>query len=507
MNPTAKWLRIDDMSPSFGINLSSVGHVNDHTIRNNLERIIPMALPFEAHVFPMRPLHPKAKALLLLLAFCTDTDDSDGIFGKVLEALPRTSDNDPSQLAFLTDPKNPNRWTTMKPNRWARRMMEELGLSVDDEIVERMDDFINGENGWATVDAIRKRLAHQQLSSESILHELSAAYALHEITEDNAADLATDCDMLTRSCMTHDLKDVEVHPWSIYEPQFGWRLATRSPIASDLAPLGDEGYSLAQDCLGGKSRIAARALVNIQSKCYVRVYGAITANSDTYASAGDRLLERWLKHEGFHKKDAWPEGLQLGRYEQNGYFVVPYLDGELKNFDDTGCVLVIRSRGRCCADSSDGLVEMDNRVDTTEGRYDEGDTVELNYRRPNGRWYEARHYDQSYAIVRCDEGSMYDEWILYEDSTRLEDDHIVLSSDAVETVDDGLQLRSDCTNFDDDRWCLDEDIITLHDGDEWYRRECVKLAEGGWAKEEDAFQWEDGSYHLEDESEPVEKGA
>lgn len=189
------------------------------------------------------------------------------------------------------------------------------------------------------------------------------------------------------------------HPYSVYDPQYGWHMAVR--VSSD--------------------DIHARCLCN--GNVFVRSY---TKCPNGGFSHSDTALEAWLQDQGYEKVSRWPEGLKL-RCIDAGYdrYVMPYIDGELRDVELYDDVFVLDSNGDFCADNTDGYlgdtgVECDSCGDSTHedelhsvGFY--GDQRVCNHCLENDYTYAiGRGGDEYYALNHeCTYVEEYDEW--YED--------------------------------------------------------------------------------------------
>ena len=97
-----------------------------------------------------------------------------------------------------------------------------------------------------------------------------------------------------------DAPDWQLHPYSVYEPKFGWHMAVRKS--------GDV--------------IQGRALCN--DKQFVRTYARAARVGDM--SQTDHSLHSWLEGQGYKKSSDW-EDHKIAVIENDDDFVAPYLDG------------------------------------------------------------------------------------------------------------------------------------------------------------------------------------
>ncbi len=105
---------------------------------------------------------------------------------------------------------------------------------------------------------------------------------------------------------TQDEPDWSKHPYSVYLPEYGWKMAIRVS--------------------GG--RISGRCLLLDYGthRCFVRSYAR--AESDEDSSQTDHALEAWLISESYSKIKEWPEGARLAAIEYRDGYLLPYIDGK-----------------------------------------------------------------------------------------------------------------------------------------------------------------------------------
>lgn len=128
-----------------------------------------------------------------------------------------------------------------------------------------------------------------------------------------------------RSCMQWDDDSVNergAHPYEVYEPRFGWRMAVRM-----------EG-----------EQIMGRCLVNIDphddsNKVFVRSYRRDPEGGYSHSDEG---LEAWLRDAGYSKACGW-EGCCIAhktpattRYSRRDEPLLPYLDGDSQHVRECG---------------------------------------------------------------------------------------------------------------------------------------------------------------------------
>lgn len=168
-------------------------------------------------------------------------------------------------------------------------------------------------------------------------HVLRDFVALHDPSHGKCKFVHTVDEMIDavedgpKSCMQFgEDYDCGDHPYSVYDPQYGWHMAVR--VSSD--------------------DIHARCLCN--GNIFVRSYNKCPNGGFSHS---DTALEAWLHDQGYEKASRWPEGLKLRRIGA-GYdrYVMPYIDGDTRDLDLNGDVFVIDSNGDFCADNTDGYV-------------------------------------------------------------------------------------------------------------------------------------------------------
>lgn len=144
-------------------------------------------------------------------------------------------------------------------------------------------------------------------------------------------------DTTADSCMVgHDRED---HPYQVYDPKYGWKIA--------YAVQGTE--------------IVGRALVNDVSKTFVRTYSAFASEH-----AG---LHAFLESEGYAYEDQWQEGLKFAKIPTDDNHLAPYLDPGQNRIASSDCRRV-RDAGDCFIRDDEGSWMWDN-TDGTPDRVNE----------------------------------------------------------------------------------------------------------------------------------------
>jgi hypothetical protein len=281
------------------------------------------------------------------------------------------------------------------------------------------------------------------------------------------------------------------HPYIVYQPKYGWRMVTRER----------------------SGEVLGRCLVNeADDRVFVRSYQC----TDSY-SGSDAGLEAWLVQQGYHKLDAWPDGLKLAKFphpQDHQAPLLPYLDGCDRDVSDEGGFFVIDRGGAYTCDNTDGTATYEDnqsicddcgaRVDSDEmtsvagGDRDVCSSCIEDYREcyvGHGD-YEYVHVDQA---IRVSEHSSFrqGEWM---DGRNLPDEW-------VEDVDGEAIKAYECVEINGDYYAHDhDDVRCLHDGEYALETDCVELADGELALSDDTWKCEEsGDYYLDsDTDEQVE---
>jgi hypothetical protein len=285
------------------------------------------------------------------------------------------------------------------------------------------------------------------------------------------------------SCMRwpdHDTNDT--HPYEVYDPQYGWRIAVR---------------------IDGNSLITARCLVNVESMTFVRSY----TRKDGGYSHSDEAIEVWLRDKGFEKSCDWV-GLKLakiinGRYSDD--FWAPYIDGDCKLVSDHGNYLMITNDGEYSCDRTDGHAEGSCLVSCSDcgERHHEDDLHSVGY---HGDSMVGSCCIDSYTFVMGRNGCEYyipENEAVYVESTGNHYDPEYLERYDIVELDCGDYVESCDAVFLEERdiWVYsDDDCVVFCDDPGVYQHieDCVELADGGWALESDAWECEhDGAWYID----------
>jgi hypothetical protein len=297
------------------------------------------------------------------------------------------------------------------------------------------------------------------------------------------------------------------HPYSVYDPKLGWRMAVRiDPGRPDI--------------------VMGRALVFVDDdndiKVFVRSYQRNSAG-DHAQSGSDEKLETWLRDQGVRKQSEWDDGTPVKHMQHpDGGIMMPYLDGNTQNvmvcvyggdrgvyIDSGGDIQCTQTDGTTsenssigvCGDCSDNIQEGDEYIHT--GRHEDRLVCCCcldNYRRVegagrygteeyyvhddqaiqvNGEWYDYENLPDS--IVELHDGRYaHQDDVVYIESC--EEYYLVEDEDVCNTADGDWEMRDDCVKCEDGAWRLTDDCVKCDD-DEWRPADdCVEV-DGVWYEE------------------------
>lgn len=286
------------------------------------------------------------------------------------------------------------------------------------------------------------------------------------------------------------------HPYSVYDPALGWRMAVRMEKGNDAVVMG-------------------RALLHEVSKTYVRTYKRNASGDEGDYSYADEQLEAWMTDQGYRKASDW-EGKRIARVDHpSGGLMVPYLDGGAQSADEDGHLLVICRRGKLSGSNTDGgggtigadvigtcadcgsaiLEDDDDRICAGRGEDREvcGDCASgYTYVRGATNWGSGA-YSEYYV---ADDDVLHLAGIQY-DSENLPDNLITLHNGDVCEHDDAVYLEGEGEYYE----AGSDAIVAV--GDEWFRKDddesVVACADGEYRLRGDcwmdattrAWFWED----------------
>lgn len=267
------------------------------------------------------------------------------------------------------------------------------------------------------------------------------------------------------------------HPYAVYAPELGWRMAVRLDS-------------------GKPDIVMGRALLHIGHKIWVRSYKREEAGDDA-CSGTDERLETWLRDQGYRKSSEWPYGARFAKVEHpNGGTMMPYIDGNNRDVE-IGCKYVtLESSGSTCGNTdgtvdeiygicgccgADVLEEDEDRVwvGVNEERLVGGCCAD-DYRYVSGqdcRGYTRNYYVPEERAVEVDDG-WYDSDNLPDSICTLADGEYALRDDCVCCYDGEHRLADACVACEtDDEWyeTTDDDIVKIDD--KWYRTDDDNVAD------------------------------
>lgn len=244
------------------------------------------------------------------------------------------------------------------PADWHLLVLQWPHVSIKD--AARLAYTRNVEHGFAdrqTVTGISKYLTeHFPHLQSHVIRDICAKYGNHQfqITHDMEQMLAWLADSPASCMVRRNWRAGQWHPYRAYDPKFGWGLAVR--LEND--------------------RVAARALINEESKSFVRSFGWV--DNDRGHSQNDNALNSWLESQGYCYSDGWG-GLKLALVDHpDGGYTAPYLDGDCQSVDQHRDHLLITDRGEFECTSTDGHLDdenvsycedCDSRVNTNHGNH------------------------------------------------------------------------------------------------------------------------------------------
>jgi hypothetical protein len=400
------------------------------------------------------------------------------------------------------------------PANWHQLLLEWPHISTEDPNMlaysrdERaMEAYLTTKNDRQTKTKVGKYLhRHFPTAPDSVIRAWSGLGVCSMQISDKLEDFVLAVQCGPESCMQWSSMDDDYHlnlcgdhPYEVYEPQYGWRMATRT--------VGD--------------RIDGRCLLNIDPRDGDKVYVRSYARSDSM-SGSDHTLEAYVEAQGFRKVNEWPEGLKfakltIGRY---GQLLFPYLDPGSATIrrESSRYVTVCHSwlerddNGEYCADNTDGtLTEVeDGRVtcddcgclcdadDTTyiehndqnvcsdcinehwcyaAGRrghkdwYPEGDCVCV-----GGEWYaDAYLSDNDIVLLHDGDYAKLDDAVWIESTG----EYYHINSEAIVSCYDigEYRLRSDCVEIGES-WYPEDDCALI--GNVWHLQDDCTMIDGVW---------------------------
>lgn len=280
------------------------------------------------------------------------------------------------------------------------------------------------------------------------------------------------------SCMQWENVEPEDHPYNVYDPGHGWKMAVRQ-----------EGGETIGNCL---------VMDRDGRKYFVRSY---LKDVGRY-SHSDLVLEAWLTDQGFKKRSEWQgERMTFISYRgSDGGFFAPYIDGDCKTVEvrhrDGSDYLLITDNGEYTCDNTDGTAEYTNNVECNDCgarmSEDEGYTVGYHgdttvcscchdgYRTVIGRAgdeYDVPDDDAVYVASR-------DQW--YHSDYLDRNDIVCLENGEYEDEGNAVCIDGEWYHVDDERIILAEDTgeyamiddcWTCAESNNWYTNDCTDYVE------------------------------
>lgn len=410
-----------------------------------------------------------------------------------------------------------------RPKDWQQLLLEWPHLASDGARVAYTRDEMKGEQDIQTVTSVGKYMArHWPHIPDHTLRDWCALFTpdTFEVV-DTMEQIIMGIELGPRSCMQSGYGSIpfnsedhaemlnyisgdadkeavpwEKHPYAMYSPQFGWRMALRR----------------------SNGRIDGRALVlhDGDDKYFVRTY---TRNlSDNGAmSAADTALDAWLKDKGYVKRSSWPEGTKLAkvRHPKYGYgYMMPYIDGNVQCVGESTYFFMIDDEGCYQCDNTDGTMSEANRT-TCDACGDSVSEEDVTYVGANEdrcvcqhcldshyTWVLGPRTRETYYVRDTQAVEVNGEWY---DGENLPDYIVELHDGDYEHMRNAVWVESagEYYRYDDDAVCCTDDS-------EWELREdCVKCADGEWRLESDCVEvngewYEEGTEPESEETETAE---
>jgi hypothetical protein len=298
-----------------------------------------------------------------------------------------------------------------------------------------------------------------------------------------------------RSCMKwedYEVDDLGHHPYEVYCPSLGWRIAVRFNEAGRI-----DGRALLLEHNG--QRIFVRSFKRCPDEGY---------------SHSDEKLEAWLKDAGWEHEYEWPDGARLKRISisRGAGFLCPYLDGNTQTVNDHGDHIYIYRRGEYRATETDGTAEGE-RIECAdcEDSYPESDRDDGIYVGYHSNRWVCSCCMNGYTYVLGRNGSRYyvrdEDHVEAEDGTDLHDGY--LSDNGYVSIDNGdVYPESDTFTCDYDGcvYHVDDAVTCAESGDFIHRSNSWTCAESGNVYSDDvSYELVDGKSvhpdHLPEEDE------
>ena len=297
----------------------------------------------------------------------------------------------------------------------------------------------------------------------------------------------------------NQLEELGAHPYEVYDPQYGWHVATRRM-----------GHKIV-----GRALLMQRDNIDSNLKYFVRTYRH--KDGETYSQPDDELMQ-WLAEQGYNHRSHW-QGERLA-YIKSGHsdcnFIAPYIDGSSQSVDIEDERTPDDTYKRYLRITTSGEWECCNQNGTAEEQStcsceDCGQRVSEDDQHGVGLYGDrivGRCCIDEYTYVTGRRGNEYhvpdDEAVEvdgnYYDREYLSDNNIVeLENGDYCSMDDAVSVDGEWYHSSDDT------IVCDHDGEYQLVNDCVELHDGEWALENDAWECAgSGNFYLYDDDAPVE---
>ena len=302
--------------------------------------------------------------------------------------------------------------------------------------------------------------------------------------------------------------DWELHPYSCYDPKYGWHMAVR--YASGRL----DGRAVCLNFNGGMY--------------YVRTYMRHMDNPESGYSHSDHLLGPWLDAQGYECLDSWPTGAKLASWESDDKgMAAPYLDGDNQRCTRFGNnVLVIAENGEYSCDNTHGFTDApdddDNETEyceDCESHVDSDDMCWVGRNEENRVCCHCR--DNHYSRVRGYSNVNSRGWCTYyvhEDNASsvegqdycVDENNVPGCTVFVDSVD-CFYDREDCVLLLNE-WFVrtDEDVVETSTEDDdgeylWLRSASWQDADGDWHRDSIDYVLVEGQKYLAEDAPEGEK--
>ena len=238
-----------------------------------------------------------------------------------------------------------------RPDNWQQLLLEWPHASVGNS--ERLAYTRNehaGQSDRQTVTSVAKYLrANFSTLPDHAIRDLAALASTQGcFMVDTAEAMVKHTQNGPYSCMQWDGVNPEDHPYNVYDPGYGWKMAVHM----------EDGITVGR-CL----------VIDLPDRKYfVRSY----LRDEGRYSHSDPVMEAWLTDLGFHKRGGW-HGESMAHIvtgRGDGGFLAPYIDGNAQHVDthyrDDRDVLVITDDGEYECDNTDGRANQASCIECEE---------------------------------------------------------------------------------------------------------------------------------------------